>query len=1067
MKLHQNQKQLLILGVMVVLGSLLNSVPELLELYCGIEIPIYFMGTILITFLCGSFPGMLASAGSIALQYMIYTIAYDAQIARVLIPDGFVLYGVLIALILGRFSRGESYRRPWMILPITLLCVLTVTLLDEIIPLVKYVSISLNEAQGLEGIRMGLESNLNPETILEDLWVVIVNLSVSMAASLAVYHLISRKWREKLRTISWKMRPMSVAAARKTRNGTGKGRGHTLKSRNTILVTVSVCLSIVIIALIAINNMTRIVEEEYNQITGLSAEFAATLITPELAEKIEQKGAEAEGYEQVREQLQTYMDHTGRLSRLCVIRATEQEIKVLFDVAPDGEPVQNAGEILESKTTVANLFSPKFIRKAYPITKNERIGQDIAYSTIYPVQQEQAVDEEDSDDADDPPEALFHIISYVQTSFVSEYTILFVLRIITEFSGIFIILLSFAFWVSRHYLIYPIVSVSSQAKEISESLDDINRLNRGISELEDLNIHTADETETLYKAVCQMAQSVSAHLTSLQNLFHGTINAMVNAIDAKDQYTHGHSSRVAIYSRRIANLAGKSERECEEIYLSAILHDIGKIGIPGEIINKKGRLTDEEYKAIKQHPTIGYGILEDITEYPFLSVAARYHHERYDGRGYPDGLKGEEIPEIARIIAVADAYDAMTSNRSYRSAIPQHIVKEELIKGSGTQFDPQFARYMIYMIDHDVDYRMQETTPGIAKQSGNTVHHDCTDGYIITEEITRMRLCSRPDEGFSEEDALPNLIAFDSLDGRVHPGEENNRNLMYYEYARIRLDGQVTKRNIRKTEVRTASRTPNTELVTPETSRLYRIEAIRRKDHALIRIDGPDGVHEVILALPDNTRFLYLAISGDHCKIHNIYVKKDESVSSEEIPRIAEEISYIKGCPEGDIPNIEVDAWRTAATEGIPIRGRMKLSFHAMSLPTARMVWHCPFICVFSAENGQINGPGFREYILLRMDGESWESDKHVENKVNVEQSIAFAGWDDWKDRFRAGIDCTVTVSRVGNRITMQTENLGMAIISETTILDQDGDVLLALTGDQCAITNIQITTDDQSGSAS
>lgn len=554
MKLHQNQKQLLILGVMVVLGSLLNSVPELLELYCGIEIPIYFMGTILITFLCGSFPGMLASAGSIALQYMIYTIAYDAQIARVLIPDGFVLYGVLIALILGRFSRGESYRRPWMILPITLLCVLTVTLLDEIIPLVKYVSISLNEAQGLEGIRMGLESNLNPETILEDLWVVIVNLSVPMAASLAVYHLISRKWREKLRTISWKMRPMSVAAARKTRNGTGKGRGHTLKSRNTILVTVSVCLSIVIIALIAINNMTSIVEEEYNQITGLSAEFAATLITPELAEKIEQKGAEAEGYEQVREQLQTYMDHTGRLSRLCVIRATEQEIKVLFDVAPDGEPVQNAGEILESKTTVANLFSPKFIRKAYPITKNERIGQDIAYSTIYPVQQEQAVDEEDSDDADDPPEALFHIITYVQTSFVSEYTILFVLRIIAEFSGIFIILLSFAFWVSRHYLIYPIVSVSIQAKEISGSLDDINRLNRGISELEDLNIHTADETETLYKAVCQMAQSVSAHLTSLQNLFHGTINAMVNAIDAKDQYTHGHSSRVAIYSRRIARV---------------------------------------------------------------------------------------------------------------------------------------------------------------------------------------------------------------------------------------------------------------------------------------------------------------------------------------------------------------------------------------------------------------------------------------------------------------------------------------------------------------------------------
>ena len=192
-------------------------------------------------------------------------------------------------------------------------------------------------------------------------------------------------------------------------------------------------------------------------------------------------------------------------------------------------------------------------------------------------------------------------------------------------------------------------------------------------------------------------------------------------------------------------------------------------------------------------------------------------------------------------------------------------------------------------------------------------------------------------------------------------------------------------------------------------------------------------------------------------RINNIFVKKDNAVSREEIPRIAEEISYIRGCPEGDIPNIEVDAWRTVATEGIPIRGRMRISFHAMSLPTARMVWHCPFISVFSSSNGQVHGPDFREYILLRLDGESWESDDHVENKVNVEQNPAFTGWNDWKDRFREGVDCTVTVSRADNRIIMQTENLGVAIRSETVILDQGADVRLALTGDQCAMTNIRI----------
>ena len=128
---------------------------------------------------------------------------------------------------------------------------------------------------------------------------------------------------------------------------------------------------------------------------------------------------------------------------------------------------------------------------------------------------------------------------------------------------------------------------------------------------------------------------------------------------------------------------------------------------------------------------------QGIKEYPFLSVAAHYHHERYDGRGYPEGLKGEAIPEIGRIIAVADAYDAMASNRSYRSAIPQHIVREELVKDSGGQFDPEFARIMIQMIDHDTAYRMQETKPGestapITSLRCDSIYHDCTEGHLVT-----------------------------------------------------------------------------------------------------------------------------------------------------------------------------------------------------------------------------------------------------------------------------------------------------------------------------------------------
>ena len=195
-----------------------------------------------------------------------------------------------------------------------------------------------------------------------------------------------------------------------------------------------------------------------------------------------------------------------------------------------------------------------------------------------------------------------------------------------------------------------------------------------------------------------------------QRLFEQIANVLASAIDAKDEYTRGHSHRVAEYSEKIAREMGKSEEECKKIYYTALLHDVGKIGVSDRIITKNGKLTDEEYEIMKQHPVIGSQILSSVKDYPYLGIGARYHHERYDGLGYPDGLKGEEIPEVARIISVADAYDAMTSNRSYRSAFPQQDVRDEIVKNAGTQFDPDMAKIMQHFIDIDSRYEMKEQT---------------------------------------------------------------------------------------------------------------------------------------------------------------------------------------------------------------------------------------------------------------------------------------------------------------------------------------------------------------------
>ncbi len=187
------------------------------------------------------------------------------------------------------------------------------------------------------------------------------------------------------------------------------------------------------------------------------------------------------------------------------------------------------------------------------------------------------------------------------------------------------------------------------------------------------------------------------------------ITTLAGTVDAKDSYTKGHSLRVAKYAKEISRRIGKDEEFQKRIYYMGILHDVGKIGIPDTIIQKKGKLTDEEYGIIKTHPVIGEEVLKNITDMPDLYYGAKWHHERYDGKGYPDGLKGEEIPLEARIIAVADAYDAMSSKRSYRDALPQSKVRDETVRVRGTQLDPLLADEMIKMIDEDPDYKMRET----------------------------------------------------------------------------------------------------------------------------------------------------------------------------------------------------------------------------------------------------------------------------------------------------------------------------------------------------------------------
>lgn len=187
----------------------------------------------------------------------------------------------------------------------------------------------------------------------------------------------------------------------------------------------------------------------------------------------------------------------------------------------------------------------------------------------------------------------------------------------------------------------------------------------------------------------------------MRHVYMETIQALTNAMEAKDAYTRGHAERVGNYAVKLAKALNLSDKKIENIKNAAILHDIGKIGIDDQILKKPGKLTDEEYKKIKEHPSIGAEILKGVNFLKEVSDIVKHHHERYDGKGYPDGLKGDETPVEAAILSIADVYDAMTSDRPYRKALTKEEALNEIEKNAGIQFNPELAKMFVKVMRNE------------------------------------------------------------------------------------------------------------------------------------------------------------------------------------------------------------------------------------------------------------------------------------------------------------------------------------------------------------------------------
>ena len=247
-------------------------------------------------------------------------------------------------------------------------------------------------------------------------------------------------------------------------------------------------------------------------------------------------------------------------------------------------------------------------------------------------------------------------------------------------------------------------------KDLAPPLETIRKLSiQGYCEKSDkfdqllLLIESAIKSIEQMRLISQINRELSKSKEELEKAYLDTIQVLRYTVEAKDTYTRGHSDRVSAYSVLIGRYMGLSDEDLKLLEIGGLFHDIGKIGVPDSVLLKEGKLTDDEYNEIKNHPSIGKHILSNAATFGNIIPIVYHHHEKYDGRGYPGKLAGNDIPLFARIAAVADTFDAMTTKRSYRNALPLDVVRAEIVKCTGTQFDPEVAKVFLDIIDNHYD----------------------------------------------------------------------------------------------------------------------------------------------------------------------------------------------------------------------------------------------------------------------------------------------------------------------------------------------------------------------------
>lgn len=541
------------------------------------------------------------------------------------------------------------------------------------------------------------------------LHVVDKGLSV-LIAFLALYFIPTGK-KEMLRNGRWKQRPLSDEEIRNMTDPKIDGARHKigipLRLRMIVMLVIAALLLTVALVFISVTLHFESTKSDYTNNAKKAAFIAASIIDPAKIDDYIQDGEEVKGYKETENMLYKIREASSGVKYLYVIKIENDGCYVAFDLETEDTPAHRHGDKIEFEKAFEPYLPALFAgEEIEPIESDDLSGWVLtAYQPIR--------------DIDGVTKG--YACTDVSMTYLSDYVKTYLLRMILVFSGFVIPILAYGFWVSDYSLVYPIGTMSSAVEGFFTDSDEQETLDDNVRMIRKLDIRTDDEIQRLYDSICRMASSVNEQMRSVRHyaeataqMQNGLILTMADMVESRDSDTGAHVQKTSAYVRIILEglrakgyYASKlTTKYMNDVEMSAPLHDVGKINIPDAVLNKPGKLDDEEFAIMKTHTTAGKEILEKaintVKGGSYLKEArnmAAYHHERWDGKGYPEGLHGEVIPLSARVMAVADVFDALASPRVYKPAFPLDKALSIIEEGAGTQFDPKVVEVFLEHLD--------------------------------------------------------------------------------------------------------------------------------------------------------------------------------------------------------------------------------------------------------------------------------------------------------------------------------------------------------------------------------